>query len=329
MKISYCTTSGNLDFQMTTPIHCGSCLQEAGNGIVFPHLLLVLTLTLLIISILNKNLKLTLISITALIFYIFGLKSLIFCTCLLLMSFRFKNIINTKLIQYILIIILTVFLFCTCGQWILDTMYLHYKTPPHYIDNQRFLPNLFPFCIVIIALSFLKIKSKTVYLSILLLSALPLSTTLFDKYYLAYAESRHIKLRAQFDEYKNFEISNDDYAKLIFFAKSTDINTLFLYQADTPQARQFRLDSHRSIAMTFSDMAIKFYSKKYELVKEWPIYLTILESYKTKEINTLCKTARELKFDYVVFPHNPTNQNSICFQKILSLKTVDLFKLNY
>jgi hypothetical protein len=136
-------------------------------------------------------------------------------------------------------------------------------------------------------------------------------------------------VRAQFDEYKNFEISNDDYAKLIFFSKSTDINTLFLYQADRPQARQFRLDSHRSIAMNFSDMALKWYGKKNELVNEWPIYLTILESYKTKEINTLCKTASELKIDYVVFPHNSTNQNSLCFQKILSLKTVDLFKLNH
>ena len=288
-----------------------------------PHIFLITISISILISLIKRSLSLSFISTGLLLFYIFGLKSIPLSIGYFLLSYLFiRKKLDNKSWNLMLIIAFSFFT-CTWLQWGTDIYYAEVAMPPKFNDNARFLPHLFPLCIAFLVLNIVNIRGQVIIFIAISLLIIPLSFRFFDDFYFKYASDHNITLRASFNSDTKFNISNQDYIKLLSFARNSSKSSLFLYEADYPTPRNFRIDANRSIAMNFGDMALKYYNQQKELAEEWPDYLIVLDAYRSKDLSLICEISKKYGYDYVVFPSSINNNT--CFHELIKLDTLSIY----
>jgi hypothetical protein len=255
--------------------------------------------------------------------YIFGLAALPLTLLVLYVAWQLRGsegAVNFHAIWTASLIAFGAFFVCTWLQWASDIYHASVRRPPFLIDNMRFLPVLFAFVSVtfVAAASAFRERSWMAIGAYCLLSV-PLAFPLLDRSYQEFADAHAIKWRAQYDFDPRFALSAQDEKRVIDFASTTRPNSVFLYFDSNSEGWYFRLRARRAIAINTLDLAVKYYSQKDELVRDWPVYLEILKAYREKDLRALCRATESMEVDYVVFPE-PAADGDPCFAVALRLE---------
>jgi hypothetical protein len=289
--------------------------------------LIVVTLSALW-GIIKKNGAILLASTGLLLGYIYGLEAIPLVFLILAVSYWGRE--NLKSLQTstwsLGLIIYGAFFVCTWLQWAYDIYHSTMRTPPFIIDNQRFVTYLFPFAFVIFSTATKKFKKWGLLIAAYGILTLPLLFHSFDPLYQNIASDHNVKFRAQFDFNPRFSLSKSDNYKVLEFAKKSPKGSLFLYYSNSMDSWYFRLRARRPIALNANDLGWKYYSKKKELVSDWLIYTRILEAYRNRDLERLCKTTKDLAIDFIVFP-TVESKGSSCFNTLLDMESGAIYSL--
>lgn len=258
--------------------------------------------------------------------YVFGIKALPLAIFIIYFSYLARKELTAyeSVAWRLALIAYGAFFVCTWAQWASDIYYATRRLPPVIVDNTRFLPFLFAFAAIMFASITARLRKQAWLLMVYGILAIPLGRPLFDGMYQSFADRHGIKWRSQFDFDPQFALSESDNRKVIEFAERTPASTVFLYESSSEDGWDFRLRARRSIAINSNDIGVKYYQKKGELLRDWPVYVDILQAYRERSTQHLCRAAAGVDFDYVVFP-KATRDEPSCLSKVLSLNSGSVY----
>jgi len=279
-------------------------------------------------GIIKKNGVILLSSTGVLLCYIYGFVAIPLALFIFWVSFRNReNLESSQTSTWSLALIAYgAFFVCTWLQWGYDIYNAAMRTPPFLIDNSRFISALFPFAFVLFAVSVRDFKKWGLLIATYGILTLPLIFPLFDPMYHNLATKHNVKLRAQYDFNPNFSLTASDHEKVLKFARNSHKDSLFLYYGtNTLKWWTFRLHTRRSIAINRVDIGFMYVAKKHKLVNDWLVFTKILELYRNRDLEGLCKTTKELSIDFIIFPKVETTDSS-CFEVLLDMESGAIYK---
>ena len=68
-----------------------------------------------------------------------------------------------------------------------------------------------------------------------------------------------------------------------------------------------------------------YVANKHKLVNDWLVFIKILELYRNRDLEGLCKTTKELSIDFIIFPKVETTDSS-CFDVLLDMGSGAIYK---
>ncbi|MGO9212699.1 MAG: hypothetical protein ACLP9S_02255 [Syntrophales bacterium] len=268
-------------------------------------------------GLIKRNTALILSAMGILIVYIFALKGVPLALLIFFVAYKYRNRPDTEkgsAIWRLALIGFGAFFVCTWLQWASDIYHAFYRVPPFIVDNTRFLPFLFPFVAVTFFIASEVNRYRILLLAVFLALSIVLARPFFDSMYQDYADAHNIRWRAQYDFDPHFSLSEKERLRVLDFAATTPVNSLFLFLDSKGDGWYFRLRAKRSISVNSNDLCVKFYAKKKELIEDWKDYLEILTSYRQKDVARLCKVTANMDIDYIVFPKTEVLTDS-CYIK--------------
>ncbi|MFA5181671.1 MAG: hypothetical protein WC405_10160 [Syntrophales bacterium] len=269
------------------------------------HVPLIVVTGIALAGLIKRSTTFILAAMGMLIVYVFALKGIPLALLIFFIAYKRRSTTDPEILDVIWRLALIgfgAFSVCTWLQWANDIYHAFYRIPPFIIDNTRFLPFLFPVVAVAVFLVIKVNRYRVVLVAAFLILSIPLCGPFFNPMYQNYAYAHNIRWRAQYDFDPHFSLSETDRLRVLNFAATTPENSLFLFEDSKMDGWYFRLRARRSISVNPSDLSIKYFVRRKELIEDWKKYLGILDAYRQRDVSRLCKVTSNMDIDYVIFP---------------------------